>query len=271
MKSKRNATSFVATPVAERFAASVTPEPNTGCHIWLGSIDSDGYGRIFDGSKTRKAHRLAFELATGRRPPSDLAVCHACDNRWCVNPAHLHLGTSAENTRERDLRGRTARGERMGAAVLTEAAVADARRRVAAGETRADLAREHGVSWTAMDLAVRGKAWSFLKAAVVTLLILALPARAQDAAPPADAPKNEARPAVMVKEGAPVPFDGVLLDDAQAVLIGKRMARCEAEMQLVETKVLVDKPVLIAGVVAVVVVVGGAFAAGYALAAAKQR
>lgn len=86
------------------------------------------YGRfVLYRLKSVLAHRVAFELSNGPIPPG-LQVCHTCDNSKCCNPAHLVLGSHAQNMLDRKERGRTACGERAGRAKLTEAQVVDIRR-----------------------------------------------------------------------------------------------------------------------------------------------
>lgn len=67
------------------------------CKVWKGSIDSDGYGRIQIGNKSRLAHRIAWEKEIG--PIGEgLQIDHLCRNRPCINVLHMELVTSRENT-----------------------------------------------------------------------------------------------------------------------------------------------------------------------------
>lgn len=87
------------------------PEPNSGCWLWTGHWQLNGYG----GAKTPRtrfktgAHRLAYEIANGPIP-TGLVVCHKCDTRCCVNPAHLSVGTQMQNLRDCVAKGRHSHG-----------------------------------------------------------------------------------------------------------------------------------------------------------------
>jgi hypothetical protein len=99
----------------ERFWSKV--EKTGSCWVWTAGRDWDGYGNFWLHGANTRAHRYSWSLHNGEIPIG-LCVLHRCDNPSCVNPSHLFLGTSADNSRDRDLKGRTARHERHGSAKL---------------------------------------------------------------------------------------------------------------------------------------------------------
>ncbi len=145
-----------------RFWSKVERQDANECWTWLGRPSAAGYGSFWHVQfhHAVPAHRMAWELAFGP-PPGDRVVCHHCDNRLCVNPGHLFIGTPAENTADMLAkgRGRFPRGERNRHAKLTEAEVTSLRARKHAGESHSTLARAFGVSISTVSEIVNGKTW----------------------------------------------------------------------------------------------------------------
>ena len=97
----------------ERFWSKVSVGRRCDCWIWMGAKHPTGYGNFGIGGNTHKAHRVAWELAVGSAP-AGMCVLHLCDNPSCVNPAHLFLGTHADNMRDMAAKGRASRGKDHG-------------------------------------------------------------------------------------------------------------------------------------------------------------
>jgi len=139
------------------------PEPNTGCFLWTGTT-TGGYGRVRRGKRTHYAHRVAYELLVGPIPEG-MCVLHRCDTPPCVNPAHLFLGTIADNNQDMVQKGRgiAKSGEQHCRARLTEDDVLAIRARAAAGETQRPLAREYGVDQATISNIVTRKSWKHVQ------------------------------------------------------------------------------------------------------------
>lgn len=84
-----------------------------GCWEWIGTLHPAGYGQVTFNYKHHLSHRLSWEIHNGPIPPGKGAhgtcVLHRCDNRTCVNPAHLFLGSNADNMHDKVVKGRMPR------------------------------------------------------------------------------------------------------------------------------------------------------------------
>ncbi len=165
------------------------------CWEWIGERDRDGYGRIFvaqgrGNSKHRKAHRAAWEIATGQPVPAGMKVLHVCDNPPCwrnddegvyvvdgvAHPrrGHLFLGTARINARDAISKGRwphgdlhsrrtrpetVLRGEQHQNAKLTTADVLEMRRLKDEGASGRSLACRFGVADKTVQGIVKRRAW----------------------------------------------------------------------------------------------------------------
>jgi hypothetical protein len=88
----------------EHFSDLWVPEPNTGCFLWLGSLDFEGYARRSIGDKMYRMNRLVCEETHGSPPTPKHEAAHAtpigCVGRSCISPEHLRWATSTENKRD---------------------------------------------------------------------------------------------------------------------------------------------------------------------------
>lgn len=138
-----------------KFLKNVTINNATGCHQWNGSV-CRRYGRFNISGKSYRAHRLAYKLFLNE-DPGDKFVCHKCDNPLCVNPDHLFLGTPADNTKDRDEKGRTARGESRSKIKIKD--VIRIRELSNSGLTRVEVAKIIGISKSQVHNIVAGLNW----------------------------------------------------------------------------------------------------------------
>jgi hypothetical protein len=136
--------------------------PNGDCWNWRGYIHSRfGYGVFsFDG-KQQRANRLSFMFSNGV-DPKDLCVCHSCDNRKCVNPAHLWLGTYKDNTQDMISKGRNSRGEDRPLAKRTEKDILKIIELYKDGMTPKKISDTLGINLGAVGKVLHRKSWTYL-------------------------------------------------------------------------------------------------------------
>lgn len=153
----------------EKFWSRVQKAEPFECWLWAGAKLPTGYGRLYPEGRTGYyAHRLSWEIANGREVPSGLHVMHACDNPQCVNPNHLSVGTRSDNMRDASVKGRlhgnSMPGELHPGSKLTDAQVAEIKRRLAAGASRLAIAIECGVTKGAIKHIAAGRLWKHIVA-----------------------------------------------------------------------------------------------------------
>jgi hypothetical protein len=124
----------------------------------------NGYGRVtWKNQEQYYAHRLSYELFRGPIP-SGCVVCHHCDNRKCVNPDHLFIGTQKDNLADMAAKKRSCLGEKNGQAKLTEKQ-ACAIRSLAGARTTSELAETYGVSRHLIRKIQIGELWGHVQEA----------------------------------------------------------------------------------------------------------
>jgi hypothetical protein len=160
-------------PLEVRFWSKV--QKGEGCWEWTGHTTPHGYGMICMGGHKGKnvtTHRVSYMLHHGAIP-SRACVLHKCDNRKCVRPDHLYLGTQADNVRDMYQRNRQPKNDRValmlktptigsmnGSAKLTEGDVQEIRQRSTGRRGEAHrFAEEFGVNAMSIYKVLKGKTW----------------------------------------------------------------------------------------------------------------
>lgn len=130
-----------------------------GCWEWSGSITNYGYGQKQINKKMYRAHRLFWEKSKGPIP-SGMLVCHHCDNRKCVNPDHLFVGTHKDNLVDCKNKGRNLAGENHHNRKLSKAQVIKIR---TDHRPFVEIAKEYQVHPTTIGYIKNGKTWQSVK------------------------------------------------------------------------------------------------------------
>lgn len=147
----------------EKFLARIEKDSKTGCWNWTGMKNPNGYGQVKRDGKFLFAHRYSYLLHKGEI--GEYFVLHKCDNRKCVNPDHLLLGTQKDNQQDMKRKGRHIHGELSSQAKLTEKKVMEIYALHEGGMGTIRLAKKFGVTKNLTWMIVRGRVWSHLYAA----------------------------------------------------------------------------------------------------------
>ena len=139
----------------------------TPCWIWTAGKWGRGYGQFCSGGTNRSAHRVSWTIVNGSIPNdcgiNEIYVCHKCDVCECVNPEHLFLGTTQDNTKDREAKKRgnhTAKGEAHPLARLTNENVIKIRYLSAVcGVSKSQIAKYFGMSRPLISFIISRKLW----------------------------------------------------------------------------------------------------------------
>lgn len=145
-----------------RFWSRVNKDTGSDCWEWTGGLSITGYGRFSDGSEQGYAHRMLWQHLHGRLS-GEILVCHTCDNRSCVNPDHLFIGTQKDNMHDMIAKGRKAvvslPGESSGNHKLTEDQVRMIRNGFFGDLSAPMVGLQLGISHSTVCRIKKGEAW----------------------------------------------------------------------------------------------------------------
>jgi len=145
----------------QRFHSGYRVDAASDCWEWQTNIQSNGYGHAKFGGKARLVHRVSYEMHKGIIPDG-VYVLHSCDNRKCVNPLHLFLGTAMDNRLDMQAKRRHAHGERVRTAKLTASQVLEIYALSDAGKGSPLIAKRYGISISMAWNIKTGKSWRHL-------------------------------------------------------------------------------------------------------------
>lgn len=143
----------------ERIEEKVEKIPEAGCWVWMGTTTVRGYGQIISNARKHYAHRASYEAFIGPIPEG-MNVCHTCDNVYCVNPAHLFLGTQKQNLEDMARKKRSTIGERNPMSKLTAIEVDAIRNEKNAGTSVKELAQKFKTSASNISAIIRKARWN---------------------------------------------------------------------------------------------------------------
>lgn len=133
-----------------------------GCWVWIGAKANTGYGYITHKGKILNSHRLSWKVNIGEIPPG-MSVLHKCDNRICVRPDHLFLGTITDNMADKTKKGRQLKGTQMHSSKLTDEDVINIRKQYVPWKVSlTTLGKKYGVHHTTILDVLHGESWKHI-------------------------------------------------------------------------------------------------------------
>lgn len=143
----------------QRFFRKVNINDEEDCWEWTASTYNSGYGQFRLNNRMVGAHRLSYEHYKG--DIGEYHVLHKCDNKLCVNPRHLFLGTNQDNVDDKMIKGRQSKGEVHGASKLTENEVKEIISLLPIMKG-IDIAKQYGISRKHVSKIKTGKIWKHI-------------------------------------------------------------------------------------------------------------
>lgn len=135
--------------IKQRFWEKVEMVPFHDCWEWTAALVGKGYGYFNAGERLELAHRFSYELRYGKIP-SKMHILHSCDNKTCVNPRHLSIGTNSQNVQDMVNKGRSFKK-------MSLSRIAEIREKYKTGKfSQQALGNQYGVSQTVISYYVRG-------------------------------------------------------------------------------------------------------------------
>jgi hypothetical protein len=134
------------------------------CIEWTGPKTNAGYGVLGLGGRNGKdylAHRLSYEQKYGEIPEG-LCACHKCDNRWCVNPDHIFIGTKKDNTHDALRKHRLSCGEDNNLSKLKESDVIDIHSMATSGVMQKTIMAKYNITRTTIYMIKNQQSWRHL-------------------------------------------------------------------------------------------------------------
>jgi len=148
------------------------PVTESGCWLWTGRYDKDGYGMFRDSKqnnyKNIKAHRYSYKYFFGEIPKG-MSALHKCDVTCCVNPKHLFLGTQKDNMQDMTQKNRRVRGEKVGNSKITESDVHQILADLGLGLTQYQVADKYNLTQSHISAIKKGKRWAHVVAPTLNM------------------------------------------------------------------------------------------------------